>query len=146
MADGQLEIRFYLPEVGSVSMTIREDDAGAGVGIVKVEDAVVTEVGFVDGIIVSQASDFAALSNEQAVVVVASLLQVWHEDAVTEALEDDRDFKCWWAGKIAGATIGVAVAAGCGLAKDPTCIGVGWTVHTTVADYISDKCNGAQNK
>ncbi|MCY1070595.1 hypothetical protein OV090_37990 [Nannocystis sp. RBIL2] len=55
-ADSQLEIRFYLPEVGAVSMSIREDDAGAGVGLVKVEDAVVTEVGFVDGAVVSQTS------------------------------------------------------------------------------------------
>lgn len=147
MADSQLEISFYLPEVGAVSMTVRADDDGAGVGLVKVEDAVVTEVGFVDGAVVSQTSDFAILSAEQAVAVVASLLQVWHDDAVTDALEDDRDLKCWWAGKIAGATLGVAAAAGCGLvAKNTKCIGIGWGVHTTVSGYISDKCNGAQNK
>ena len=51
-------------------MTIRADDAGAGIGLVKVEDAVVTEVGFVDGAVVSQASNFATLSTEQAVAVV----------------------------------------------------------------------------
>ncbi|MCY1059426.1 hypothetical protein [Nannocystis sp. SCPEA4] len=128
-------------------MTLREDDAGAGVGLVKVEDAVVTEVRFVDGAVSSQTSDFTTLSTGQAVAVVASLLQVWHDDAVTDALEDDRDLKCWWAGKIAGATMGVAAAAGCGLVtKDPTCIGVGYTVHSAVSGYIADKCNGAQNK
>ncbi|WAS91083.1 hypothetical protein [Nannocystis punicea] len=79
--------------------------------------------------------------------LVAGLLQVWHGDAVTDALEDDRGLKCWWAGKIAGATMGVAAAAGCGLvAKNTTCIGIGWGVHSTVSGYISDKCNGAQNK
>ncbi|MCY1008604.1 hypothetical protein OV079_24185 [Nannocystis pusilla] len=147
VADSQLEISFYLQAVGAVSLIIREDDAGAGVGLVKVEDAVVTEVGFVDGVVLSQASDFATLSPEQAVAVVASLVQVWYEDAEIGVLEGDRDFKCWWAGKIAGATIGVAAAAGCGLvAKDPKCMGLGWGVHTTIADYVSDKCNGAQNK
>ena len=32
------------------------------------------------------------------------------------------------------------------LATKTKCLGIGWTVHTTIADYISDKCNGAQNK
>ncbi|MCY0990960.1 hypothetical protein OV203_27695 [Nannocystis sp. ILAH1] len=127
-------------------MTVRQDDAGAGVGLVKVEDAVVTEVGFVDGAVVSQSSNFATLSTAQTMAVVASLLQVWHDDAVTLAL-DDRDLKCWWVGKIAGSTLGVAVIAGCGLvAKSPTCLGVGGTVHNAVSGYITDKCNGAQNK
>jgi len=147
VADSQLEISFYLPEVGAVSMTFRADDDGAGVGLVKVEDAVVTEVRFVDGAVVSQTSNFATLNPEQAVAVVASLLQVWHDDAVTDALEHDRGLKCWWAGKIAGATMGIAAGAGCGLvAKNPTCIGIGWSVHNTVSGYISDKCNGAQNR
>ncbi|PCC73982.1 hypothetical protein SAMN02745121_07730 [Nannocystis exedens] len=98
VADSELEIRFYLPEVGAVSMTVRADDAGAGVGLVKVEDAIVTEVDFVDGAVVSQASHFATLSTEHALAVVASLLQVWHDNAVTDALADDRGLKCWWAG------------------------------------------------
>lgn len=102
VGDEQLEISVYLQEVGAVSISIREDDAGAGVGLVKVEDAVVTEVGSVDGAVLSQTSDFAILSPEQAVVVVASLVQVWQDDAVTEALEDDRDFKCWWAARSPG--------------------------------------------
>lgn len=146
VADSRLEISFYLPEVGAVSITIRADDTGAGVGLVKVEDAVVTEVRFVDGAVASQSSDFASLSPVQALAVVASLLQVWHDPAVTLVL-DERGLKCWWAGKIAGATLGVAAIAGCGLvAKSPTCIGVGGTVQSAVSGYITDKCNGAQNK
>ena len=145
VADSQLEISFHLEEVGAVSLTVRQDDAGAGVGLVKVEDAVVTEVGFVDGAVVSDSSNFTTLSTAQAMAVVASLLQVWNHDTVTLAL-DDRDLKCWWTGKIAGSTLGVAAAAGCGLvAKSPTCVGVYATVQSAVSGYITDKCNGAQN-
>jgi hypothetical protein len=148
VADGDLEVSFELQEVGRVSVAVyAAEDEGSGRGVVTVEDEVVTEVGFVDGAVAWETSDFSALSPAQAVAVVAGLLQVWHDDAVTDALADARDLKCWWVGKIAGTTLGLGAFAGCGLAaKNPKCVGVGFGVASAVSGYISDKCNGAQNK
>lgn len=145
-ADGHLEISFSLREVGDVFVAVYAEDEDSGRGLVTVGDAVVTEIGFVDGAVAWEASDFSALSPAQAHAVVASLLQVWHEEAVMNALLEDRDLKCTLVGKIAGATIGVAVFSGCGLVmKSPKCIGYGYGALHSVSGYISDKCNGAQN-
>lgn len=145
--EGRIEINFNLPEVGAVSVTLNAEQEGLGRGLVTVEDAIVTEVGLVDDIVVWETSGLSALSPAQARALVASLIQVWHNDAVTDALGHARDVKCTWAGKVGGSTIGVAVFAGCGLiAKSPKCYGWGFGVGSSVAGYITDKCNGAQNK
>lgn len=145
VADNELEISFNLREVGHVSVAAHAEDDGSGRGRVTVGGAVVAEVGFVHGAVAWEESDFSELSPAQAQAVAASLMQIWHEDAVTAAL-DSRDLKCWWAGKITGATIGVAVFSGCGLvSKNPKCYGWGIGVGSSVAGYITDKCNGAQN-
>lgn len=146
VADNQLEIGFSLREVGHVSVAVHAEDDGSGRGLVTVGGAVVAEVGLVDGAVAWEESDFSKLSPAQAQAVAASLLQVWHADAVTAALLDSRDLKCSWAGKIAGATIGIAVFSGCGLVtKNPKCYGWGFGAGSGVAGYITDKCNGAQN-
>lgn len=146
VADGWLDISFHLRDVGNVSVTVLAEEEGSGRGVVMVDYFVVTEVEFTDGAVAREASDFSSLSPAQALTVAAGLVQVWHEDAVTEALHD-RDLKCTVAGKIAGSTIGLAVFAGCGLAtKSPKCYGYGYGVLHTVSGYITNKCNGAQNK
>lgn len=140
------KISFRLQEVGPVSIIVDADDGGSGRGLVTVRGTVVAEVGFVDGLVVREESDFSALIPAEVQAVVASLLQVWHEDAVRTDLLHSRDLKCWWAGKIAGGTIGLAVFSGCGLVtKSPTCYGWGTGAGAAVAGYITNKCNGAQN-
>ena len=140
-----LEVSYDLLEVGHVSITVHGEDDGSGHGLVRVGDTVVAEVELVDGAVVWEATDSSTLSPAQAHAAAASIMQVWHEDAVTAAL-DSRGLKCWWAGKIAGATIGVAVFGGCGLVtKSPSCYGHGVGVGYGVAGYITAKCNGAQN-
>ncbi|MDC0669335.1 hypothetical protein [Nannocystis radixulma] len=146
VADDELEISFRLREVGPVSVALRAEDDGSGRGLVTVGGAVVAEVGFVDGAVAWQECEFAGLSSVQAQAVAASVVQVWQDDAVMAAL-DRWSLKCTWAGQIAESTIGVAVFAGCGLVtKSPKCYGHGFAVQSVVAGYITDKCNGAQNK
>lgn len=147
VADDDFEISFSLREVGVVTVVMYVEDDGFGRGRVTVGGVVVAEVGFVDGAVAWEESDFSKLSPAQAQAVAASVVQVWLEDAVTAALLDRWSLKCIWAGQIAGSTIGVAVFAGCGLVtKSPGCYGWGTAVGSGVAGYITDKCNGAQNK
>lgn len=145
VADDELEINFRLRDVGRVAVAVYAEDDGSGRGLVTVGGAVVVEVGFVDGAVAWEESDFSGLSPAQAQAVAASVVQVWQDDAVTAALVR-WSLKCTWAGQIAGSTIGVAVFAGCGLiTKSPGCYGHGFAVQSVVAGYITDKCNGAQN-
>ena len=147
VADNELEISFGLRQVGHVSVAVYAEGDGSGRSLVTVGGAVVAEVGFVNGAVAWEESDFSELSPAQAQALTASLMQVWHAHAVTAALPNARDLKCTWAGKIAGATIGVAVFAGCGVVtKSPGCYGHGIGAGYGVARYITDKCNGAQNK
>lgn len=140
-----LEISYDLPDVGRVSVALHAQDDGSGRGLVRVGDAVVAEVAVVGGIVASEAADLSDLRPAQAHAVAASVLQVWHEPAVTEAL-DDRDLKCTVAGGIAGATAGVLVTSVCGIFfKRPKCVGAGYGAYYKAWDYITDKCNGAQN-
>lgn len=146
VAASDLEIRFILRELGSVSFAVHAEDDGEGRGLVTAGDAVVAEIGFLDGAVAWEESDFSALSPAQAYAVAASVVQVWHEEAVTAELVR-WSLKCTWGGQIAGSTMGVAVFAGCGLiSKSPSCYGYGLGVQKVVGGYISDKCNGAQNK
>lgn len=147
-----IELRYALPDVGEVAITVRGADDGSGLGRVKVDDAVVVEVPFVAGAPAAERVDMTSLRPEQAHALVASVVQVWHDNAVTEALAatpiDDRDFKCTLAGQIAGAVSGVGVLAACELlVKNPvTCGKAGGGAWANVAVYITNKCNGGQNK
>ncbi|PCC67883.1 hypothetical protein SAMN02745121_09236 [Nannocystis exedens] len=84
-------------------------------------------------------------------MLAASIVQVWHDDAVIEALSlataDDRDLKCTIAGQLAGAVSGVGAFAACEIfVPNPvTCGKAGGTVGGWVAVHITNKCNGAQN-
>ncbi|WP_434426403.1 hypothetical protein [Nannocystis pusilla] len=49
VADGHLEINDELREVGPVSVAVYTEDEGSGRGLVTVGDAIVADVGFVDG-------------------------------------------------------------------------------------------------
>jgi hypothetical protein len=132
LAANDLEISFTLRELGQVSVAVHAEDDGDGRGLVTVGGAIMAEVGFVDGVVAWEEGDFSELSPEQAHAIAASVVQVWHEDAVTAAL-DRWSLKCTWAGQIAGATMGVAVFAGCGLiSKNPSCYGYGLGVQKVV--------------
>jgi hypothetical protein len=146
VAANDLEIRFSLRELGPVSVVVHVEDEGDGRGLVTVGGAVVAEVGFVDGDLAWEKGDFSGLSPVQAHAAAASIVQVWQEEVVTAAL-NRWSLKCTWVGQIAGATIGVAVFAGCGLvSKNPGCYGHGLAAQKAVGGYITNKCKGAQNK
>src|SRR5690606_9908752 len=104
--DIHLGISYELPEVGRVSVTVHGEEDGSGFGFVTVGDAIVTEVGVVDGALVRERADLTDLSPAEAHAVAASVFQIWHEDAVTRALSavsfESRDVKCQVAGGIAG--------------------------------------------
>jgi hypothetical protein len=152
VADGDLEIAFDLRGVGHVSVAVYTEDEDAGRGLVTVGDAIVAEIGFVDGAVAWQTSDLSTLTPPQLHAVAASIVQVWHEDAVTEALSaataDVRDLKCNVAGGIAGATASILVGGTCGIIvkKLKLCGNAGTAAYWKVSGYISDKCNGVQNK
>ncbi|MFY0539814.1 hypothetical protein [Nannocystis pusilla] len=115
----RLEVSYDLQEVGRVSIALHTDDDGSGVGIVAIGETVIAELRFAEGSPAWETADFSALDPAQVHAVVASIVQVWHEDAVlvafTVATVDDRDFKCKVAGSLAGATAGILVGAGCGI-------------------------------
>ncbi|MBZ5713694.1 hypothetical protein [Nannocystis pusilla] len=152
VAAGDLEIAFDLREVGHVSVAVYTEDEDAGRGLVTVGDAIVAEVGFVDGAVAWQTSDLSILTPPQLRAVAASIVQVWHEDVVTEALSaatvDGRDLKCTVAGGIAGATASILVSGTCGVITKMLkyCGTAGTAAFWKVSGYISDKCNGAQDK
>ncbi|MDC0670461.1 hypothetical protein [Nannocystis radixulma] len=152
VADGILEIDYDVRGVGDVSVAVHTEDEGSGRGLVTVGDAIVAEIGFVDGALAWQTSDLSTLTPPQAHAVAASLVQVWHEDVVTEALSaatvESRDLKCAVAGGIAGATASILVGGTCGIItkKLKFCGNAGTAAYWKVSGYISDKCNGAQNK
>lgn len=108
------------------------------------------ELRFAGGAVASKTVDFSALSPVQFHAVATSAMQVWHENAVTEALTvatvDARDFKCKVAGSIAGATAGILVGATCGISfKNPTgCGKAAGTAAGYVGFHITNKCNGVQ--
>ncbi|PCC69878.1 hypothetical protein SAMN02745121_08186 [Nannocystis exedens] len=152
LGDGiHIELSYVLPEVGPISVAAHTDDGGAGLGRVTVGETVVVESKFAEGSVVWNTVDFSAFSPAQAHAVAGSVVQVWHEDAVTEAFTvitvDDRDLKCKVAGSLAGATAGILVGATCGLfLKSPTgCGKAAGTAFGYASFYIADKCNGAQN-
>jgi hypothetical protein len=146
-----LEVRYTLREVGDITIAVRGADDGAGLGFVRVGDSVVAEVQFVEGAPVAETVDVSSLRPAQAHALAASLVQVWREEAVTEAFAvvalDDRDFKCTLAGQIAGAVSGVGAFAACDLLyPNPlTCGKVGGGAWAHVSFYITNKCNKAQN-
>jgi hypothetical protein len=141
-----LDVSYDIGVVGRVSITVDAQDDRSGRGRVMVGDAVVVEVEVIEGAVVSEAVDLSALTPSQVHAVAASVLQVWHEPAVTAVL-GDRAFKCTVAGGIAGATAGVLVFAACGVfIKKPKCVGAGYGAYHKAWGYIADKCNGAQNK
>ncbi|MFZ6181270.1 hypothetical protein [Nannocystis pusilla] len=112
-----------------------------------VGDAVVAEVRFVDGAVAWEWADLTSLQTSQVHDVLASVVQVWQADMVTEALrEASRGGKCEVAGNIAGASTGTLVGAGCLLLiKKKWCVGAGSFVSKKVTGWITGKCNGAQN-
>lgn len=140
-----LETSYNLREAGDVSIAVHGEDDGSGLGLVIVGDAIVAEVEFVDGALVREWFDLTDLRPDQAHAVAASVLQVWHEDTVTEALTaamfDARDLKCTVAGGIAGASAGVMVMASCTIfLKNLTqCGGYSGTAYGVVSNYISNK-------
>lgn len=152
LRDGiNLELSYKLSDVGLISITAHADDGGSGVGLVTVGETVVAELRFVEGAVVWETVDLSALGPAQAHAVAASIMQVWHEDAVREAFTiaavDDRGLKCKVAGSLAGATAGILVGATCGiLIKSPTgCGKAAGTAFGYASFFITDKCNGAQN-
>jgi hypothetical protein len=152
LRDGiHLELDYDLPEVDPISIAAHTDDGGSGVGLVTVGERVVGELRFAEGSVAWATADFSDLSPAQAHAVAASIVQVWHEEAVTEAFTvatvDDRDLKCKVAGSLVGATAGILVGATCGIfLKSPTgCGKAAGTAFGYASFYISDKCNGAQN-
>lgn len=111
--DGYLEISYDLRGVGAVSVAVYSEDEDSGRGHVTVGEAVMVEVGFVDGALAWEWADFAGLGATQAHDVAASVVQVWQEDMLTDALgAASRDGKCDVAGKIAGASTATLVGAG----------------------------------
>ncbi|MDC0716625.1 hypothetical protein [Nannocystis bainbridge] len=68
-----------------MSIAVNTDDDGSGVGLVTVDEAVVAELRFAEGSAAWETADFSALGPAQAQAVAASIVQVWHEDAVIEA-------------------------------------------------------------
>ncbi|WAS96486.1 hypothetical protein [Nannocystis punicea] len=151
-ADGALEIGFDLRGVRRVSLAMYTEGEGSGRGLVTVDDAIVAEVGFVDGAVAWQTIDLSTLTPPQAHAVAASIVQVWHEKVITEALSaatvDVRDLKCTVAGVIAGATASIILGGTCGILwkNIPMCGNAGTAAYWKVSGYIADKCNGAQNK
>lgn len=147
-----LEISYDLPEVDRVSLDVRTDDRGSGLGFVTVDATVVAELRFTEGSLVWRTGNFSALSPSQARAVAASIIQVWDEDAVTEAFAvaaiHDRDLKCLLAGQIAGAVTGVGVFAACELLQKNVvkCGKAGGTVWGYVGFHITNKCNSVQNR
>jgi hypothetical protein len=149
-SDGvNLEVNYNLRGVGVVSFAVHTDDAGSGLGLVAVGETVVAELRFDRGAVAWETTDFSALSPAQSHAVAASIMQVWDENVVTEALTVatvDRDFKCKVAGTIAGATAGIMVGVSCGIFfKSPTgCGKAAGTAGGYVGFHITNKCNGAQ--
>ncbi|MCY1008606.1 hypothetical protein OV079_24195 [Nannocystis pusilla] len=145
--DGYFEVSFNLREVGRVSITVYWEDEGSGRGHVTVGEAVVAEVSFVDGVLASEWADLTGLQTHQVQDVLASVVQAWQKNGVTEALGVvSRDGKCEVAGNIAGASTGTLVGAGCLLLiKKKWCVGAGSFVSKKVTGWITGKCNGAQN-
>ncbi|MCY1071047.1 hypothetical protein OV090_40270 [Nannocystis sp. RBIL2] len=140
-----------LQKVGRVSIAVHTDDDGSGVGLVAVGETVIAELRFAEGSTAWETADFSALNLAQVHGIAASIMQVWHEDAVIEAFTaatvDDRDLKCKVAGSLVGATAGILVGAGCGIFfKSPVgCGKAAGTAFGYASFYITDKCNGAQN-
>jgi len=154
LRDGiHLELSYELPEVGPISIGLHTDDGGSGLGLVTVGETVVAELRLAEGSVASETADFSALSPAQAHAVAASLMQVWREDAVTEAFMvatvDDRAKKCWLAGWMAGKVAAVLTAGACGVVAGPLAAGCGAPAalaDVAVKGYVSNKCNQAQNK
>ncbi|MFY0540490.1 hypothetical protein [Nannocystis pusilla] len=112
--DGYFEVSFNLREVGAVSITVYWEDEGSGRGHMMVGDSFVAEVSFVDGAVAWEWADLTGLQTNQVHDVLASVVQVWQTNVVTEALGVvSRDGKCEVAGNIAGASTGTLVGAGC---------------------------------
>lgn len=152
VSDGiNLEISYSLREIGHVSVAVHGEEDGSGRGLVTVGDAIVAEVEFVAGALVKESADLTSLRPAQAHAVAASVIQVWQEDVVTEALTtatfDARDLKCTVAGGIAGATAGILVAGTCSIFSKnlAKCGGYSGTAYGVVSHYVSAKCNKAQN-
>ncbi|MCY0989916.1 hypothetical protein OV203_22445 [Nannocystis sp. ILAH1] len=152
LGDGiRLEVSYDLQKVGRVSIAVHTDDDGSGVGLVAVGETVIAELRFAEGSTAWETADFSALNLAQVHGIAASIMQVWHEDAVIEAFTaatvDDRDLKCKVAGSLVGATAGILVGAGCGIFfKSPVgCGKAAGTAFGYASFYITDKCNGAQN-
>lgn len=147
-SDGiELDVSYELARVGRVLVSLRGDDEGNGFGLVMVEDNVVVEIETVGGVIVSNWGDLTRLRTTQMHDAAAGVVQIWCEEAVVRALEAaPRDGKCKLAGKIAGASTGTLVGAGCYLfVKKKWCTGLGTAVYTEVSGWISAKCDKAQN-
>lgn len=149
-----LEVNFNLISVGAVTIAAHEDDDGSGHGLVLVGAATVAEFELAGDTIVWETVDLTGFRPEQVEAVAASILQVWREDEVAEALAaapteptEDRSLKCTAAAGIAGATAGILIGATCGIfIKNPvTCGKAGGSAYGAVSHYISNKCNGAQN-
>ncbi|MBZ5710107.1 hypothetical protein [Nannocystis pusilla] len=148
LSDGvRLEIAYELPAVGLVSLDVSGEEDGPGYGAVMLGDAVLAEVWFRDGHLAAEATDLAGLEPAQALAVAASVAQVWQEANFTGTFDDSRDLKCTVAGGIAGATAATLVGGSCFLlTKKKQCGSAGTFVAQKVFGWITDKCNGAQNK
>ncbi|SFF46939.1 hypothetical protein SAMN02745121_09066 [Nannocystis exedens] len=142
-----LVVDYNLGGVGRVSVMLDTDAAGSGRGLITVREAPVVEVVLQDGAVASQAAEWSALAPSEVRAVAASLVQVWSEVELTAATQGAQDLKCTIAGGLAGAVAGVGVGAACWLlTKADLCVGTGVTITSNVGGYITDKCNGAQNK
>lgn len=149
-----IEVSYNLRRVGAVSIAAHGDDDGSGHGQVVVGNHIVAEFKLARGTVSWKTVDFTSFRPKQAKAIAASVVQVWHEDVIAEALtgstesSEARSLKCVIAGGIAGATAGILVGATCGIfIKNPvTCGKAGGGAYGYASFYVANKCSGAQNK
>ncbi|MFZ6184832.1 hypothetical protein [Nannocystis pusilla] len=149
-AAGELHMQIdYHIALGHVTIATRMDQDGTGVARLTLDQRVLAEQKFVDGKVITESTAFGALTEEEALLLVASVYQVWDHDVVIKALAETRGLLCGLAAGISFLAISAGVIAGCELATSgfgtAACVTLGAGLGKETGAIVHDKCGKAQN-
>lgn len=139
----------YHIALGHVAIATRIDQDGTGVARLTLDQRVLAEQKFVDGKVTTESTAFGALTGEDALLLGASVYQVWDHDVVIKALAETRGLLCGLAAGISFLAISAGVIAGCELATSgfgtAACVTLGGGLGKETGAIVHDKCQKAQN-
>lgn len=136
----------YRIALGHVTIATRMDPDGTGVARLTLDQRVLAEQKLVDGKVTTESTAFGALTGEEALLLGASVYQVWDHDVVIKALAETRGLLCGLAAGISFLAISAGVIAGCELATSgfgtAACDTLGGGLGKETGAIVHDKSGG----